>query len=58
MIENKNIKHKIVIWECECTNCGDKRNIELPQELTPRYCTQCGNEANYREVAEDETGEK
>ena len=47
---NKRIKCRFVIWKCECANCGDKRSIEVPQELTPRYCTQCGSEANYHKV--------
>ena len=48
---NKQINRKISVWECECANCWDKRSIEVPQELTPRYCTQCGSETEYHEVA-------
>ena len=55
--EQKNIKNKISIWECVCPKCGNNRDFELPQGVIPKYCSRCGSEADYREVAGYETGE-
>jgi hypothetical protein len=57
MKEQKNIKNKISIWECVCPKCGNNGDFELPQGVIPKYCSRCGSEADYREVAGYETGE-
>ncbi|MFQ7058661.1 MAG: hypothetical protein ACLRQX_08775 [Turicibacter sanguinis] len=57
-MNNQTNQPKISLWKCECTNCGDARSIKITQGLTPRYCSQCGSETNYQEVAENESGEK
>ena len=57
MSEQKNIKNKISIWECVCPKCGNNGDFELPQGVIPKYCSRCGSEADYREVAGYETGE-
>lgn len=56
-MNNQTNQPKISLWKCECTNCGDARSIKITQGLTPRYCSQCGSETNYQEVAENEAGE-
>ena len=51
MSENKDIKNKISIWECGCPMCGNVETFEWPQGVIPKYCSRCGSEADYHEVA-------